>query len=79
MTDVSPDVGANDEVDGRRPPNDADHDRGSRQDAPEADSLMPGRAFGAGGQTDDGPNAAGGEQTGAASAGSRSADDEDLE
>ena len=45
----------------RRPPNSQPHDRGSRVDDPAADSVMPGREFGAGGGVDDGPNEAGGD------------------
>jgi hypothetical protein len=37
-------------------PNGAPRDRGSRQDNPAADTIMPGREFGAGGQIDDGPD-----------------------
>lgn len=37
-------------------PNGAPRDRGSREDDPGADSIMPGRGFGAGGQVDDGPD-----------------------
>jgi hypothetical protein len=44
-------------------PNGKPRDRGSRADDPAADSVMPGREFGAGGQVDDGPD----ETAGAAS------------
>lgn len=37
-------------------PNGKPRDRGSRADDPAADSIMPGREFGAGGQVDDGPD-----------------------
>lgn len=37
-------------------PNEQPRERGSRADDPEADSIMPGREFGAGGQIDDGPD-----------------------
>ncbi|MDB5452735.1 MAG: hypothetical protein JWO33_1313 [Caulobacteraceae bacterium] len=36
-------------------PNARPRERGSRQDDPAADSILPGREFGAGGQVDDGP------------------------
>lgn len=45
----------------RRPPNWESHERGWRAGDPAADSIMPGREFGAGGGVDDGPNEAGGE------------------
>ncbi|MEH6663940.1 MAG: hypothetical protein V7678_03750 [Brevundimonas sp.] len=50
---------------GRRPPGWRPHDRGWREGDPGADSVMPAREAGAGGSTDDGPNEAGGEETGA--------------
>ncbi|RAK58084.1 hypothetical protein [Phenylobacterium deserti] len=37
-------------------PNGKDRSRGSREGDPAADSVMPGREFGAGGQVDDGPD-----------------------
>jgi hypothetical protein len=37
-------------------PNGEARDRGSRADDPGADTVMPGREFGAGGQIDDGPD-----------------------
>jgi hypothetical protein len=37
-------------------PNGKPRDRGSREGDPAADSVMPGREFGAGGQIDDGPD-----------------------
>ena len=37
-------------------PNGQARDRGSRADDDEADPVMPGREFGAGGQIDDGPD-----------------------
>ena len=37
-------------------PNGADRTRGSREGDPAADTVMPGREFGAGGQVDDGPD-----------------------
>jgi hypothetical protein len=37
-------------------PNGAPRDRGSREGDPAADSVMPGREFGAGGGVDDGPD-----------------------
>ncbi|WP_309088624.1 hypothetical protein [Phenylobacterium sp.] len=37
-------------------PNGKARDRGSSADAPGADSVMPGREFGAGSQVDDGPD-----------------------
>ena len=43
------------EYDQGGPPNARPRERGSRQDNPEADEVLPGRAFGAGGQTSDGP------------------------
>lgn len=52
---------------GRRPPGWEPHDRGWREGDPAAESVIPGREAGAGGGTDDGPNPAGGEQTGARS------------
>ena len=45
----------------RRPPNWESHERGWRAGDPTADSVMPGREFGAGGGVDDGPNEAGGD------------------
>ena len=45
----------------RRPPNWESHERGWRAGDPAADSVMPGREFGAGGGVDDGPNEAGGD------------------
>ncbi|WP_374470390.1 hypothetical protein [Phenylobacterium sp.] len=45
-------------------PNGAPRDRGSREGDPDADSVMPGREFGAGAQVDDGPDAASGAGTG---------------
>jgi hypothetical protein len=45
----------------RRPPNWESHERGWRDGDPAADSVMPGREFGAGGGVDDGPNEAGGD------------------
>ena len=47
----------------RRPPNWESHERGWRAGEPAADSVMPGREFGAGGGVDDGPNEAGGDAT----------------
>ena len=44
----------------RRPPNWESHERGWRAGDSTADSVMPGREFGAGGGVDDGPNEAGG-------------------
>ena len=49
----------------RRQPHEKPHDRGSREGDPAADTVIPGREFGAGGGVDDGPNDAGGEETGA--------------
>jgi hypothetical protein len=37
-------------------PNAKPRDRGSRQGSPKADSVLPGREYGAGGQVDDGPD-----------------------
>jgi hypothetical protein len=37
-------------------PNGAPRQRGSREGDPDADSVMPGREFGAGGEVDDGPD-----------------------
>ena len=45
----------------RRPPNWESHERGWRAGDPDADSIVPGREFGAGGGIDDGPNEAGGD------------------
>ena len=45
----------------RRPPNWESHERGWRAGDPDADSVLPGREFGAGGGVDDGPNEAGGD------------------
>ncbi|HEY8616594.1 hypothetical protein [Phenylobacterium sp.] len=45
-------------------PNGAPRDRGSREGDPDADSVMPGREFGAGGQVDDGPDETAGAGTG---------------
>lgn len=39
----------------RRPPNWESHERGWRAGDPDADSIIPGREFGAGGGVDDGP------------------------
>ena len=41
-------------------PNARPRERGSRAGDPDADSIMPGREFGAGGQIDDGPDATAG-------------------
>ena len=41
-------------------PNGKPQDRGSREGDPAADTIMPGREFGAGGQVDDGPSRTGG-------------------
>ena len=50
--------------DGRRPdrgpPNEKPRGRGSRQGDPDADSVLPAREFGAGGEIDDGPGVSGG-------------------
>lgn len=55
----------------RRPsdqaPNARSRERGARADDPEADSIMPGREFGAGGQVDDGPGGAKGPRPGSGS------------
>lgn len=40
------------------------HPRGWREGDPKADSVMPGREFGAGGQKTDGPSGPGGTPTG---------------
>ena len=45
-------------------PNERPHERGARQDDPNANSNVPGREFGAGGQVDDGPDATSGVGTG---------------
>ena len=45
----------------RRPPNWESHERGWRAGDPAADSVTPGREFGAGGGVDDGPNESGGD------------------
>jgi hypothetical protein len=45
-------------------PNGAPRDRGSREGDPAADSVMPGREFGAGQQIDDGPDETAGAGTG---------------
>jgi hypothetical protein len=45
-------------------PNGKPRDRGSRENDPDADSVMPGREFGAGGQVDDGPDETAGAGTG---------------
>ncbi|HYD26765.1 hypothetical protein [Brevundimonas sp.] len=47
----------------RRPPNWESHERGWRAGDAAADSVMPGREFGAGGGVDDGPNEAGGDSS----------------
>jgi hypothetical protein len=39
-----------------RAPNEGIRDRGARQGDPDADSVLPGREAGAGGQKDDGPD-----------------------
>jgi len=41
---------------GQGAPNARPRERGSRAGDPKADSIMPGREFGAGGQIDDGPD-----------------------
>lgn len=41
---------------GRGAPNGAQRSRGAREGDPAADSVMPGREYGAGGQVDDGPD-----------------------
>lgn len=41
-------------------PNEGDRTRGSRAEDPRADSAVPGREFGAGGQKEDGPDASAG-------------------
>ena len=46
------------------PNSDGPRDRGSREGDPAADSVMPGREFGAGGQTTDGPDETAGAGTG---------------
>lgn len=45
-------------------PNEQPRERGSRADDPAADSILPGREFGAGGQIDDGPDETAGAGTG---------------
>ena len=45
-------------------PNAKPRDRGSREGDPAADSVMPGRDVGAGGQVDDGPGSESGAGTG---------------
>jgi hypothetical protein len=45
----------------RGPPEAKQHQRGWREGDPEADSIMPGRQFGAGGEVEDGPERSGGE------------------
>jgi hypothetical protein len=44
-----------DAPEGQRPDTGAPRGRGAHADGPGADSVMPGREFGAGGQIDDGP------------------------
>jgi hypothetical protein len=53
-----------DDKEAGKAPNARPRERGSRQDDLAADSVLPGREFGAGGQVDDGPHPAGGSPTG---------------
>lgn len=48
---------------GQRPDTGAPRGRGAQADGPGADSVMPGREFGAGGQIDDGPRNTPGDPT----------------
>jgi hypothetical protein len=53
--DEDPSFGTDDSPTGRRPDDDAPRGRGAHANGPGADSVMPAREFGAGGQLDDGP------------------------
>jgi hypothetical protein len=53
-----------DDKEAGKAPNARPRERGSRQNDPKAESILPGREYGAGGQVDDGPNPTSGAGTG---------------
>jgi hypothetical protein len=64
MADPTPDPddrrGADRRAGDRGPPEAKHHQRGWREGDPDADSILPGRRFGAGGEVEDGPERGGG-------------------